>query len=99
MSALKTTPEGFIQEEPFTHHHTRISLNTTTHEDDLPPLMTQKDLDTLRHIKKMMKQQDLLKLLQSPYISQHHKLHLIDQYEIFSTAPYQPVNLFNGLDW
>lgn len=97
MSAPKITPEGFIQEEPFTHQHTIISPNTTTNHNNPEP-MTQQDLDTLQHIKKMMKHQDLLKLLQSPYISQHHKLHHIEQYEIFSTAPYSP-NLFNGLDW
>ena len=98
MSALKTAPEegGFIQDEPFTHYHNKIYPNTT---HDNPEPLTQKDFETLRDIKKMMKQQDLLKLLQSPYISQHHKLHLIDQYEIFSTAPYRSVNLFNGLDW
>jgi hypothetical protein len=98
MSTPKTTPEegSFIQEEPFTHKYSHISTNTTY---DKSEFLTQKDFETLRDIKKMMKQYELLKILQSPHISQHHKTQLIDQYEIFSTAPYQPVNLFNGLDW
>jgi hypothetical protein len=97
MSAPKTIPkEGLIQEEPFTHKYSHISPNTTY---DKSEFLTQKDFETLRDIKKMMKQYELLKILQSPHISQHHKTQLIDQYEIFSTAPYQPVNLFNGLYW
>jgi len=102
MSASNHPPEegGFIQEELFTNYYKKISPNTTdqTHIINPEPL-TQKDFETLRDIKKMMKQYELLKILQSPHISQHHKTQLIDQYEIFSTAPYQPVNLFNGLDW
>jgi len=91
---------GFIQEEPFTNYYNKISPNTTNHTPIInPEPLTQKDFETLRDIKKMMKQYELLKILQSPHISQHHKIQLIEQYEIFSTAPYQPVNLFNGLDW
>ena len=99
MSTPKTTPEGFIQEEPFTYQHTRISPNTTTTTNhNNPEPMTQQDFETLKHIKKMMHQYELLKILQSPHISQHHKLQFIDHYDIFSTTPYSP-NLFNGLDW
>jgi len=97
MKAFKTTHEGLIQEKLFTHKYLQISSSNTTHENAEP--LTQKDFETLRDIKKMMKQYELLKILQSPFVSQHHKLQLIEQYEIFSTAPYQPVNLFNGLDW
>ena len=101
MSAFNHSPEegGFIKEEPFTNYYNKISPNTTNRTDINPEPLTQKDFETLRDIKKMMKQYELLKILQSPHISQHHKIQLIEQYEIFSTAPYQPVNLFNGLDW
>jgi hypothetical protein len=101
MSASKPSHEKgeFIQEEPFTNYYNKISPKTTNRTDINPEPLTQKDFETLRDIKKMMKQYELLKLLQSPFVSQHHKIQLIEQYEIFSTAPYQPVNLFNGLDW
>ena len=90
----------FIQEELLSNNYSKISPNTTTITTEIEniPIRHKETIDLIG-IKKLMKQYELLQLLQSPHLSQQSKLKLIQQHEIYSTAPYQPTNLFNGLDW
>lgn len=89
----------FIQEELLSNNYSKISPNMTTiTEIENVPIHHKETIDLIG-IKKWMKQYELLQLLQSPHLSQQSKLKLIQQHEIYSTTPYQPTNLFNGLDW
>ena len=90
----------FIQEELLSNKYTKMSPNITIpeEEEDIIPIRHKETID-ITGIKKLMKQYELLQLLQSPHLSQQYKLKLIQQHEIYSTAPYQTTNILNGLDW
>lgn len=89
----------FIQEELLSNNYSKITANMTIPDiiEDVP--IRHKETIDLIGIKKLMKQYELLQLLQSPHLSQQSKLKLIQQHEIYSTAPYQTTNILNGLDW